>query len=302
MNTLLARHAQVLLDCLGRLARRPFSTALTVAGIGVALAVPLVLYVLVVNLAAMFGQGQPSARLSLYIDAADESAMERIASRIEDEPDVDTVVLIGRDVALDELLRTGGLEELRGHLGPNPLPDMIEVYPRAGLDSTDYEALASRFAAIDGVGEVQVDLEWVSRLRALTDLALVVVRAFWVLLFAGVALVIANSVRLSLMTARDEVEVISLVGGSDAFIRRPYLYLGLLYGVGGAVLAVAIALAVHVMAADPLGRLLEAYLGVSEVRFAGARVLAGVVAGAGVIGWLTSWITVSRFLGEIRPR
>ncbi len=302
MNTLLARHAQVLLDCLGRLARRPFSTALTVAGIGVALAVPLVLYVLVVNLAAVFGQGQPAARLSLYVDAADEAAMERIAARVEDEPDVDTVVLIGRDVALDELLRTGGLEELRGHLGPNPLPDMIEVYPRAGLDSTDYEALASRFAAIDGVGEVQVDLEWVSRLRALTDLALVVVRAFWVLLFAGVAMVIANSVRLSLMTARDEVEVISLVGGSDAFIRRPYLYLGLLYGVGGAVLAVAIALAVHVMAADPLGRLLEAYLGVSEVRFAGARVLAGVVAGAGVIGWLTSWITVSRFLGEIRPR
>ncbi len=302
MNTLLARHAQVLLDCLGRLARRPFSTALTVAGIGVALAVPLVLYVLVVNLAAVFGQGQPAARLSLYVDAVDEAAMERIAARVEDEPDVDTVVLIGRDVALDELLRTGGLEELRGHLGPNPLPDMIEVYPRAGLDSTDYEALASRFAAIDGVGEVQVDLEWVSRLRALTDLALVVVRAFWVLLFAGVAMVIANSVRLSLMTARDEVEVISLVGGSDAFIRRPYLYLGLLYGVGGAVLAVAIALAVHVMAADPLGRLLEAYLGVSEVRFAGARVLAGVVAGAGVIGWLTSWITVSRFLGEIRPR
>ncbi|MCZ7598882.1 MAG: permease-like cell division protein FtsX [Gammaproteobacteria bacterium] len=188
---------------------------------------------LVVNLAAVFGQGQPSPRLSLYIDAADEAAMERIASRVEDDPDVDTVVLIGRDVALDELLRTGGLEELRGHLGPNPLPDMIEVHPRAGLDSTDYEVLAARFAAIDGVGDVQVDLEWVSRLRALTDLALVVVRAFWVLLFAGVAMVIANSVRLSLVTARDEVEVISPVGGSDAFIRRPYLYLGLLYGVGG---------------------------------------------------------------------
>src|SRR5690606_38265872 len=150
----------------------------------------------------------------------------------------------------------------------------------------------------DGVGEVQVDLEWVSRLRALTDLALVVVRAFWVLLFAGVAMVIANSVRLSLVTARDEVEVISQVGGSDAFIRRPYLYLGLLYGVGGAVLAVAVALAVHAMVADPLGRLLEAYLGVPEVRFADAGVLAGVVVGAGAIGWLTSWITVSRFLGE----
>lgn len=303
MKALLLRHLQVLLSSLGRLARRPVSSALTLVGIGVALAVPLTLYVLVENLASVFGEFDDSPRLSVYIEReAGEGAAEELAARLAGEADIARATVIPRDRGLEQLLRHDALAGLRGRIDENPLPDVIEVRPRAGLDAGGYRELAARLADDDAVEDVQIDLQWVSRLRAVTDLAAVVVQVFWVLLLAGVAMVISNAVRLSLVTAREEIEVISLVGGSEAFIRRPYLYAGLLQGVIGAVAAIVIALVVHALVAPPLSRLMEVYLGGAGVVFASPSMLLKVVASAGVIGWLASWLTVSRFLRDILPR
>lgn len=303
MKRLLRHHAQVLVAALGALWRRPLSSALTLGGIGVALAVPLTLYVLVGNLSSVYGDFEQTATLSLYVDrAAGDDAAEHLAATLAVEPRIAATRVIGRDQGLEQLLANDSLRSLRGRLVDNPLPDVLEVVPVDGLEADDYRALASQLEALDGVSEVQIDLTWVSRLRAVTELATAAVRVFWLLLFAGVAMVISNSVRLSLVTARAEIEVISLVGGSEAFIRRPYLYAGALQGVLGALLAVAVALAVHLALSPAMARLMDAYLGTGEGAFASPGVLLRMVAGAGLLGWLAAWLTVTRFLRGVLPR
>ena len=303
MTRLLLRHLQVLLSSLGRMSQRPVSSALTLIGIGVALAVPLSLYVLVLNLSTVFGDFGDAPRLTVYVDrAAGDTAGYDLATLLDEDSTIERVVVIDRQQGLAQLLEEDALADLKGRITDNPLPDVIEVMPRATLDEAGYRALAARLAALDEVTEVQVDLQWVSRLQAITDLAVIVVRAFWILLFAGVAMVISNSVRLSLVTAREEIEVISLVGGSEGFIRRPYLYSGLLQGLLGALVAVLIAFAVYLLLLPALAQMLKVYVGVFEVVFAPAPVVAGVVLLSGLLGWLASLVTVSRFLGEILPR
>ncbi len=303
MKSLLLRHAQVLVAGLGRLCRHPLSSLLTLGGIGVALAVPLTLYVLVQNLSSVFGDFGDTPRMSIYVDRdAGERAAGLLADRLRDDTQVDRVTLIPRDQGLAQLFDLDALAPLRGRLVENPLPDVLEVMPIAGLDEGGYRELAARLARMDGVGDVQIDLAWVARLRAVTELVAVVVQVFWVLLLGGVAMVISNSVRLSLVTAREEIEVISLVGGSEAFIRRPFLYSGTLQGVIGALVAVVVAMGVHVLVAPALSRLMEAYLGMSTVSFASASTLANVVVASGSLGWLASWITVSRYLRQVLPR
>ncbi|KAA3632738.1 MAG: hypothetical protein DWQ08_02945, partial [Proteobacteria bacterium] len=302
MGSLATRHLQVLVECLGRMSRRPLSTAMTLAGIGVALAVPLVLYLLVSNLASVFGEFGATPKISAYLEiAVDAEYADTLAQQLAADPAVRQVKVIDKDEGLAELLAQGSLNGIEAHLDGNPLPHVIEVHPVAGMDKLAYRDLGERIHTVDGVEDVQIDLDWVERLRAITDLVMVAVRAFWALLFAGVAMVIANSVRLGLVTAREEIEVISLVGGSESFIRRPYLYLGLLQGALGALLAVVISFVVYLLLSPSLESVLRIWLGVAEVRFAPFAVLARMVFGAGLVGWAAAWLSTRRYLRDILP-
>jgi cell division transport system permease protein len=299
----LFQHLQILVATLGRLYRRPVSTALTVSGIGVALAVPLTLYVLVVNLSAVFERWGEAPRLTIYLEkSASEDVLANLARDLEQDPRIEHVEVIGRRRGLEQLLMQESLVGLDAYIDENPLPDVIEVFPSGTPDSAGYRNLAAELKMLDHVAEVQIDFVWVERLRAVTDLALKAIGVFWILLFAAVALVISNSVRLSLVTAKREIEVISLVGGSESFIRRPYLYQGTLQGIIGALVAVGIAASVFVVLSPTLERLLAAYLGVGEVRFARLSELARMVLVCAFFGWLASLVTIARFLRDVLPR
>lgn len=303
MKSRLLRHLQVLLWSLGRLCRTPLATAQTLGGIGVALAVPLTLFVLVSNLEGLFGEFGTAPRISVYLETgAGERFADELAARLGGETAIDTVAVIDRDRALEDLLRHASLAGVADVLEENPLPMVLEIRPVPGLDKEAYRALGDRLVALAGVAAVQLDLDWVARLTALTELAMAVVRVFWVLLFAGVAMVISNTVRLGLVTARAQIEVISLVGGSEPFIRRPYLYLGLLQGMLGAVVAVVIAAIVFHFLSPALARLLDVYLGIGDVRFAPVALLARMVLVAGLIGWAAAFVTTWRYLREVLPR
>lgn len=302
MRIWLSRHAQVLLACMGRLYANPLSSLMTLSGIGVALSVPLILYVLVFNLSSVFADWRETPRVSVFLELDRDAGFTReLATQLADDTLVERVEVIDREQALAALLEQGSLVGLKGQLEGNPLPDVIELRPLANLDRSVYHDFGKRIGLLDGVAQVQFDLEWVERLRSLTDLAMAAVRVFWVLLFAAVAMVISNSVRLGMVTARQEIEVISLVGGSEPFIRRPYLYLGLLHGILGAVAAIIIAFSVYLLLAPSLSRLLEAYLGQATVFFAPFPVLLGIVLGAGFTGWLAASISARGFLRELLP-
>ncbi len=303
MKSLLLRHLQTFLRSIGSLCRRPVATTLTLMGIGVALSVPMVLYVLVLNVSQVFDGWHKSPRLSVFLHTVvtDEAAVDFAAGILADQ-DVAQVELIGREQGLEELLDEANLDELRDHITSNPLPDVIEVYAIGGLAGVEYRLLQQRLSGMNGVSLVQLDLEWIERLQSITQIAIRMVLIFWVLLFFGVALVIANSVRLGMVTARDEIEVISLVGGSAGFVRRPFLYNGVIQAVAGALLAVAILGVVMALLGTSIDRLLAAYGSDLALKYIPPGLVFKVVLASGLIGWLAAFFTANRHLHDMLPR
>lgn len=302
MKSLLLRHLQVFLSSCGGLSRRPVSTLLTLSGIGVALSLPMLLYVLVTNVSGIVGDWDKGPRLSLFLELSvtREQAESTVAALRRDE-DVERVSLIDREQGLDELLGRGSLSALRERLDVNPLPHVIEVLPTPPADPRRYRSLSLRLAALPGVEQVRIDLEWVERLRAFTAIAGRLALVLWALLLCGVALVIANSVRMGIMTSRDEIEVVGLVGGSRAFIRRPFLYAGVIQAVGGALVAAGIAGVVVALLGPHVESLFETYGSQAEFRGVPVSVTLVTLPVTASIGWVSAHVTVTRHLRILFP-
>jgi cell division transport system permease protein len=247
-------HRANLVGAIRRLASQPFASTLTILVIATALALPAGLRVAVNNADALSDSWQSAADFTVYLklDVSEEAA-RRTARAIEQRADVATVTLIDRDAALAEFRARSGFGEALDALGTNPLPHTLVVSPAGGI-ATDLAALADAVAALPETELVQVDTAWVERLRAILDLAGRLVDFATVLLGLAVAIVIGNTIRLEINNRSVEIEVTKLVGGTDAFIRRPFLYLGFCYGLaGGAVALGVVALGLLLLAAPVLG-------------------------------------------------
>ncbi len=303
MKARILAHLQVLGAAVGQLARRPLSSTLTLSGIGVALCLPLLLQAMSTNLDRAFASvpGQPS--FTVYLDPSlavgEQQALVEAVVGLEG---VSAVTRVGREEGLRDFLESAGLQGLEELMGENPLPDMLEVAVDGSVDHARLDHLAGWLESRDGVDEVLYDLAWKERLDAIRDLVRRSLAVFWTLLLAGVALVIGNSVRLGLVTARDEIEVISLVGGSGAYIRRPYLYQGMLQALGGALLAIIVARLIWWRLAAPVAQLLDTYAAGAEVRFVPPMDLLMLAVVASSIGWAAALVTVNRYLGKVLPR
>ncbi len=303
MKARVMAHLRELGSAFGQLARRPVSAALTLSGIGVALCLPLLLQAMSSNLDRAFATlpGHPS--FTVYLDpslaSGDQQSLIEAVSGLEG---VSGVTRVGREEGLRGFLESAGLQGLEELMGENPLPDMLEIAIDGEVDHARLDHLAGWLESRDGVDEVLYDLAWKERLDAIRDLVRRALAVFWALLLAGVGLVIGNSVRLGLVTARDEIEVISLVGGSGSYIRRPYLYHGMLQALAGAVLAIILARLIWWQLAAPVARLLSTYAAGAEVRFVPPGDLLMLVAAAASIGWTAALVTVNRYLGKVLPR
>ena len=298
----LGLHLQNLLGALGRLARQPFATALTVLVIAIALALPAGLRVFVNNANALSDSWQSAADFTVYLDlsVSDERAAA-LAREIEAREDVGTVQLIGRADALAEFRAHSGFGDALDALDENPLPHTLVVRPASGV-AGDVEAVA---AALDGLEEtalVQLDTEWVARLRGMLALAGRIVDIATVLLGLAVAIVIGNTIRLEINNRSVEIEVTKLVGGSDGFIRRPFLYLGLCYGLAGALAAAALIGLTLVLVGPPVRALAELYG--SRYSLAGLSMREGLVlvGGGALLGWAGAGLATARHLKAIEPK
>lgn len=299
----LSRHLQTLVGSLGRLMNQPLATAMTVAVIGIALALPAGLHLLVVNLQAFSGHWDDSVELSLYLapDTA-QSRASALARELEGWPGVGAVVLITADEALAQFRAGSGLGDAVDALDVNPLPHLIAIRPAAGSDEPEaIETLAARLRGLPEADIVQADTDWVRRLYAMLEIArrLAIIAA--VLLAGGVLVIAGNTIRLDIQNRRDEIEVMKLVGGTDGFIRRPLLYSGLWYGLGGGLVALAIVQLGLLALAGPVERLTGLYGAGTRpggLGWGGALLL--VVTGA-ALGWLGSWISATRHLRRIEP-
>ena len=299
-----ARHLQALLGSLGRLARSPLSTILTLLVIALALALPTSLRLLVANAQLATGNFANAVDVSVYLKTDVPLAKaQQLAQAAGQRADVAAVTVIPADKGLEDFRTYSGFGEALKALKENPLPHVLHVRPRAeDVSAAALESLRRYFSAWPEVELVQVDSEWVMRFNAILEVLRQLLLIAAALLGLGVLAVIGNTIRLEIQGRRAEIEVTKLVGGSNSYVRRPFLYTGVLYGVGGALLAWGIvAIAVAVLG-DSVATLARLY-GSRYVLRGPSRDDIGILLGAGaVLGWLGAWISAARHLRSIEPR
>jgi cell division transport system permease protein len=227
---------------------------------------------------------------------------KQLADRVRQRRDVESVELIAADEALQEFRRESGFGEAIDALNENPLPHVLIIRPAANyLTSEALEALADGVRELPSVDVVQLDTAWVDRLNAIlaaVGRGLVIAAA---VLALGVLVIVGNTIRLDIQNRRAEIEVTKLVGGSDAFVRRPFLYSGFWYGIGGAVIAWIITGLVIAALREPIGRIAYLYGSKFQVAALDLRASLGLLLAGAALGWLGSYIAATRHLRDIEP-
>ncbi|MGB5425858.1 MAG: permease-like cell division protein FtsX [Gammaproteobacteria bacterium] len=302
-RTFLQRHTQVALDSLGRMYRNRLASAMTAAVIAIALAMPSGLYLLLGNLERLSGSWDGQASLSVFLqqDITDDRA-QTLAAQVRDWPEVDSVQLITPSQALEEFGQQSGFADVLGVLEENPLPFVLIVLPAGdSLDPAAASALRERFSKLPETALAQLDLQWVQRLAAILDIARRVILIISALLALAVMLVIGNTIRLEIQNRREEILVTKLIGATNGFVRRPFLYAGIWYGVLGALLAWLVVEAGFWLLSEPVSRLAGLYHSDFSLETLPLQLLGILLAGGTVLGLLGSWLAVGRHLAAIEP-
>jgi len=298
----LQHHRLSAADSLFRVLDKPLASLMTWLVIGIALALPVGLSVALDNARAISDGIDSTARVSLFlVDGTSASRAGALAEDIEQRDDVTEVAFLSSEEALVEFSQLSGFADVLDSLDDNPLPHVILVEPGV-TDEASVEALRADMLALPEVAQAVLDMAWLQRLNRLMELSRRLVQALGVLLLAGVVLILGNTIRLAIENRRDEIVITKLVGGSNAFVRRPFLYTGLWFGVGGGVVA-AILVAVALWAIDgPVAALAASYGSDFELGGLGIMNSLNLVLFGGILGLAGAWLAVSRHLGGIEPR
>ncbi len=298
-----ARHAQTLIGSLGRIMSHPFATLMTVGVIAVALALPLFLHLFLANVRAATGSWGDAFDLSVYMDKkATAARAASVAKQLRLRGDVAAVRIITADQAMAEFRGASGFGKALDALGDNPLPDTLIVTPSLTASTPErMNALRAAIAAIPDVQLVQIDTEWVKRLHAMLDILRRVIVLTAALLGTGVVLIVGNTIRLDILNRRTEIEVMKLVGASDGFARRPFLYSGIWYGLGGGVLALILVVVAAAVLARPVDALAQLYGSRFHLQGLPLRTAACVLGAAMALAWVGSWLAATRHIRAIDP-
>ncbi len=299
----LTRHLQVGLSALGRLTRTPLSTLMTTTVIGITLALPTGLYLLLTNLQQLAGSWEGATTISLFLkmDISDHQAGQ-LARRLRERNGIDGIEVISRNAAMQEFRRLSGFSEALEALGDNPLPPVLVVQP--GLRFDDPENARRLLEAMRSLPEVDIarlDMQWVKRFHAITEIARRGVLVIATLLGMAVLLVIGNTIRLEIQNRRAEIEVTRLVGATNAFIRRPFLYSGLWYGLIGGTIAWALVSVAFWLLQHPVERLAALYHSGFGLTTMDVYTVLTLLGGSALLGLSGSWISVSRHLRGVEP-
>ncbi len=297
------RHCQVAVATLGRLARTPIATALTCLVIAITLALPAIGHLTVQNALTLSGGWREAIDFSVFFTpGTDEADAAALAAIIEQRADVDSVRFVSATDAAASFGDDAGFAEALASLGENPLPHAVVVRPTAGASEALISALKSDLAGLPEADIVQLDTEWVRRFHAMLELAERAVTLLAIFLGIAIIVVIGNTIRLDIENRREEIVVVKLVGGSNGFIRRPFLYSGFLVGLGGGLLALLLVFATLAILEPPVQRLAGLYGSQFSLRGLTLNEIAIVGAAGAVLGWFGSLVATARHLRSIEPR
>lgn len=295
----LHHHGHSVVFSLGRAWRKPWATLLTIMVMAVALALPLGLSIALDNVKLFAGSVQQSRDINLFLKASvDAAGATQLAGTLRGRADVSAVTVRTPEEGLAELRDSAGLGEAIDALHDNPLPSLLIITPANG---TDDARLAQSLQGLPQADLVQHDALWRKRLDAWLGFGSRLVQVLSALLGLGAVLVVGNTVRLDIQSRRDEIGVLQLLGASDGFIRRPFLYLGAWYGLGAGALALALIGVAGLALRPPLAELSSSYG--SPFVLHGLDLLHSslVLVGTVVLGWLGAWLVTGHFLRQTRP-
>lgn len=306
-NTLIVsymlHHLRVFLGSLGDLTRHPLASLMTTAVIAIALALPTGLYLALNNISGLSADWDGSTQISLFLrPSVDEKQAQTLASRLRLHNEIDHVTLINKEQGLEQFRELSGFGDALKVLEENPLPIVLTIQPIVDPQKPDkISHLIKELEQEKLVELAQLDVQWVKRLYALLEIAH---RGIWIigsLLGLAVLLVIGNTIRLDIQNRRAEIEVAKLIGASNAFIRRPFLYTGLWYGLSGGLLAwclTAVSLSFLQSPVQKLATLYHSTFQLSGLESNNILVLIGISCALGLLG---SWLAVGRHLSDIEP-
>lgn len=303
----LLNHAQVTLASLGRLYRQPIATLMTTAVIAIALTLPTGLFVMVNSLSKLSNEWNNSAQISVYLyPQVNKQQAQNLVQHLRLNNNIRQIKLIDKKSGLQQFKKISGFNNALKYLDTNPLPIVLAIQPDLYQDQNGQLAdqttqLVHQLEKNKLVEMAQLDEQWVKRLLTLLEIAN---RGIWIvgtMLALAVLLIIGNTIRLDIQNRHAEIEVAKLIGASDAFIRRPFLYTGFWYGLLGGLLAWLLTSTSLFLIGEPVHRLARLYHSNFSLHDLGANNVFTLLSISCILGLAGSWLAVSRHLKEIEP-
>jgi len=296
-------HLRVLLFSLGKLYRTPFATTFTLLMIAVALALPACLYVLLNNLQTVTHKWDDAGQISLFLHIdTSEPALKQLKDTLSKHEQVENIDYISADLALNEFKDRSEFGELLEGLPVNPLPPTLVVTPiDSAKQSATLKKLKKEFQSLANVEQVQLDMQWLQRLQAITDIIRRAITAIGIMLGLSVLLVVGNSIRLDIENRRAEIEVTKLIGATDRFIRRPFLYGGMWFGLLGGILALLLVFIVLLVIRQPAQDLVGLYNSNFKLMLPSFIQSISLIASSIFLGLFGSWLAVGHRIAKIQP-
>lgn len=297
------QHRAFLIESLSRLIGHPLASTMTILVIAISLSLPGGLFVLLKNVQAVTDRWEQQSVISLYLhpNYEDTEALA-LSHQLSSRADVADVQYISKEEGLRYFEQSSGHEQILSTLPENPLPIVLKVIPKATVDLDslpDLQALRDHLQSLPQVEYAQLDADWLQRLAAIIHFGQRFVYAISSLLVFAVLLIVGNTIRMAVEGRRDEVLVMKLVGATNSYIRRPFLYMGFWFGVLGGVFAVLCILLLSWWVSAPAARLIELYHAEFELQSFNAVEIIMCLTISAAIGTVGSWIAVSRHIRNI---
>lgn len=301
LEKLLWQHRVVARDSLQRLLRSPLATAVTVAVIAIALLLPALLLLFQQNLGSGIAELDRSARISVYLEAGlSDAEVQEVGNHLQTWDGLLSVELISSSQALAAFSENAGLGEVLTSLAENPLPATLLLVPDSA-DLQQLEALQAELEALPEVAVVELDRAWIARLQAIRNVVSVLGQALLIFVLLGLFAIIGNTIRLAIENRRQEIRVQKLVGATDGYIARPFLYTGFLLGSAGGVTACLLLLMLWLLLGASSRELAALYNSGFELSSLSPLSALGLVLLGGGTGWVSALISSYRNIAAIDP-
>lgn len=303
MTNYLLRHLQVMLFSLGRIWRQPVASLMTITVIGIALVLPAGLFILTENMSSLSNRWDSASQITLFLqqDVSPQQA-QQLSTKLKSWHNIGQLHYQSATQSLDEFRQLSGLGELLDSLPSNPLPAIIIVEPedeKAGQNAIN--KLVNQLNDLPQVEQAKLDMEWLQRFRSINKTMQRGISMLAILLSLSVVLAIGNTIRLSILSRESEIIVMKLVGATDRFIRRPFLYTGFWYGILGGLFAWCTLIFTMALLSGPINELAGHYGSDFDLRWLGGFMFMILPFAGTTLGILGAWLAVGRHLHLIEP-